>query len=144
MPALGVTACVVTDNGNADLPSEAVVVRVDLKAGAARTYEFEVEAETGGDMEGFRVFMEPSPEVLEGAGIRVEQTWVENGVTEEGWPDGRVLVQADRPVSASLILTLANRTESPISDDITVTVEASPVNVPGPSEADLRLGISQR
>jgi hypothetical protein len=140
---LVVSACVVTDGGDVDLPSATAPVAVSLDPKDSQTFEFDVKVEVLVNQEGFRVFMEPSPQALESEGIRVEQSWVENGITEEGWPEGRLLVQGNDPLSAKLVLTLVNSTENSFTRDVTVTIAASPINVSGPTDDDLKLSIIQ-
>lgn len=138
------SACVVTDGGEAPLPSTSDDVAVNLAPGASETYEFDIEVEALGAEEGFRAIMEPTPEVLMSDGIEVSQSWIRDGNTEQGWPGERVLVQSGEVLAGTLILTLTNSTEDSIVQDLTITVLASPITVPGPTEESLKLSIEER
>ncbi|HVR78012.1 MAG TPA: hypothetical protein VMS99_06415 [Acidimicrobiia bacterium] len=141
---LSLNACVVTDGGGTPLPSAAVEVSVDLVSGATETYEFEFEVEALFGREGFRVSMEPTPEAFTSDGVRTERSWTTDGSTQSGWPVERVIVESGELIVGTLILTLENATEGRITTDLTVTISASPLRVPGPTEETLELSITQR
>ena len=138
------SACVVTDGGETPLPSASDEVAVNLAPGASETYEFDIEVEALGSEEGFRVAMKPTPEALMSDGIEVSQSWVRDDTTEQGWPEERVVVEGGHVMAGTLILALTNSTDDSIAQDLTITILASPLTVPGPTEDDLKLSIAQR
>ena len=93
-----------------------------------------------GGNESVHVFMSPRVASLEARGISVEQTWTQEGVTEEGW---HKYSDVKDVLNAVLSLSLTNDGSSGFADTVTVQITSSG-QVPEPSVNDLRVEIHQR